>query len=183
MDKSKNKKVAIIVIVAILALGAVLIPMLTSGDGDNASQNNQENTGGQMADTPDNDQTDQSQPADDGDDSGAVADDMSTTATLTETVDNIVANGRDLEAELDGIIAAGCGDDLEAFNQRVIAAATSLGSWQESLGGAFADPSAQPDLNLDPNLPDLLIKLEAVSQSIEAKHAQVADLSNTCNSQ
>lgn len=169
MEKSSNKKVAVIVIVVILILGAFLIPMLTSDDGGDS------NTPDGSGATTTNDEVDPNAP--DGSDGETQTGDDPQLNTLTK----LTVYGESLRDEINAAVAAGCGDDLDAFNQQVTELVARLGTHQEGVAAAFA---AMADGNVTPEQEAAATSLSAVTESIdEDAHPQLQELSNNCNNQ
>lgn len=178
-NKSNKKTIWLIIVILVVAAIAINVFLASSSD-DRATPG----TGVPADEFESPDPTDGEQVTDSQDSQSAdqqlEADPESQDAdSISANVGSLMATGQQLEADLDAAIAAGCGDDLGAFNQTVADLLVRFGAYQESLLSTFPGDPGQ----ISGETAEQLIQLQAMSESVQTKNESLADISNTCNSQ
>lgn len=102
-----------------------------------------------------------------------------TESSSTRTdIANLTNWGRTLEIDFDRVLAAGCSDNINSFNQEVGDLVTQFGAHQRSVAGLSAAEAGQIPAQMSASL----VELQDLVESIESKNVELAKLSKDCNS-
>lgn len=163
MNESKASRKTVILVIAVLILAGISVAVFMSSNGDDSA--------------PQPEPASPTAPADETPETPAPPE--SETNPAAASIQALLDRGRALETEFDQTIAAGCGDDIDAFNQEVIDLVIRFGSYQNSVVDEFAGGPGQ----IPAEVASSLAELQALVESVESKHDSLAELSNNCNSQ
>ena len=110
--------------------------------------------------------------------------------TLQANLASLAVDGKTLEDDFNVAIDAGCGDDLDAFNQNVTQLVTRRGTHREGVAAALADLPTPDQLReqvswdvqqATTNQARFLLHIHYTID--EEVHPRLTELSNSCNGQ
>ena len=162
--KDKKSKNVLIIVVALVVIALIISIIMTRND--NSSDPDQTTTSV--------DNTDQT-----GAGTVAVGDDVE---SITANIELLTNETMALVAEQTQALTDGCGDDLKAFNNKVIGFEARIGEMQTTLA---AVTKATESLSADDlaSIESAWMKLTEQQATLETNRELVANLSNTCNAQ